>query len=128
MSAALPELTSDEKMALSAICIQGLFNPKFAANFYIDPHPVFEIYDMSRIQITQIVHYFRWINDRCRQMTPEERINTAPPKDEFSANELIQRQQSPSLSFKEKEVLLVMIHQILNDPEFGVKFITDSPP
>lgn len=128
MSDVLPTLTDDERMAMTSVFMHGLFNPKFAANFYVDPHPIFESYALNRQQISQIVHYFRWINDRCNQRPPHFLQEPTPPKDEISANELIEQQHTPSLSFKEKDVLMSMVRQLLHDPEFAIKLIIQPLP
>lgn len=120
----LPMLSEDEQMVMRAICARGMFNPQYAAVVYVNPHPIFQEFKLNTEQISQIVAYFRWINERSPQLPKERNKSNLGSKMELSADQA----KTPELSSHERQVLMKIIDRILIDPEFGVSFIAQPMP
>jgi hypothetical protein len=57
-----PQLTSRQVTAIIALVTQSLYNPEFAADFFVNPREEFLGYNLSQEEIDQITAYLKYIN------------------------------------------------------------------
>lgn len=114
----LPTLANDEKMALMALFTRCVYHPQFAAYLYVNPNPFFLDYRLSDPQISQILTYLRGIFEPLAQAV-EGQFDLMEMSAQFP-----DESQMPYLSFHEKQVILQLAEQALNDPELAIRLIT----